>query len=140
MSGNVGTVVWFELYTRDLVRARAFYENLLGWTFQPFDEYQPDKYLLIRTASGATGKGALVHRDATPELTDSGGSAGSADSGGSGGCVLYVEVADLDASLELVTSIGGRRVAGRRAIGDVDGSFALVEDPDRNVLGLWAPV
>ncbi len=35
--GEHGTLAWNELYTRDSAAARAFYGEVLGWGFEPFE-------------------------------------------------------------------------------------------------------
>ena len=36
-----GDMIWFEIWVDDLQRAREFYADLFGWTFEPFTEYDP---------------------------------------------------------------------------------------------------
>ena len=38
-----GTFVWNELATRDPDKAKAFYREIFGWTFQDMDQAQPDQ-------------------------------------------------------------------------------------------------
>ena len=33
--GSHGTFVWNELMTRDVERAKAFYQETIGWSFEP---------------------------------------------------------------------------------------------------------
>jgi len=118
-------VIWFEIRVRDLDAAEAFYGPLLGWTFRPFEEYEAASYHIISTPSGTLG-GALVRSEipddrATPNL----------------GATLYAEVDDLEVAVRQASELGGEVVSQRRAIGTVDGWFAVVRDPDGNPVGLW---
>jgi predicted enzyme related to lactoylglutathione lyase len=51
---RVGTVVWLDLSTTDVVRAIHFYEQLFGWHY---DEHETEKgtYIVARVPAGAVG-------------------------------------------------------------------------------------
>lgn len=125
---SIGRSIWFELYVSDVERAKGFYRELLGWQTEPFAEYDPENYFLLRTAEGASAGGALVRRGSVPGLEHT----------GTGNAVVYLQVAGIEAALASVERARGRIVAPRREIGPQDGVFALVADPDGNVIGLWA--
>lgn len=120
-------VIWFEIGVADLQQAEAFYAALLGWTFRPFEEYDPVNYHIVATPDGTLG-GALVRIQASPIE-------GTADGSGT---VVYAAVDDLDAAVHKARSLGGGVVHAPRVIGSADGWFAIVTDPDGNRVGLWS--
>ena len=122
----MSAVIWFEIWVADLERAEAFYSALLGWTFRPFDDYDPVNYHIVATPDGTLG-GALV-RTAAPVPRGEGGM----------GTVVYAAVDDLEAAVSQARSLGGSLIQAPRVIGSADGWFAIVGDPDGNRLGLWS--
>jgi len=50
--------------------------------------------------------------------------------------VLTIDVADVDAALKTVESLGGKQVGEKLTVGDM-GFAAYFEDPEGNILGLW---
>lgn len=113
-------VVWFEIAVEDLERAKRFYNGMFGWTFERLEGHEP-AYWTIRTEKGPAG--GLVLQDEWRQP--------------SGGVVLYVEVADLQRLAERALDLGGGLVQGSKRITPEAGSFALIHDPEGNLLGLW---
>jgi uncharacterized protein len=123
---NAAPIIWFEIVVADLTTAETFYGRLLGWTFRPFEEYDPDNYHIVSTPQGTLG-GALVRAEA------------AAQPGGQKlGVTLYAEVPDLTAALDRAGELGAETIQEPRVIGSADGWFAIVVDPDGNRLGLWS--
>lgn len=120
--------VWFELYVTDIDGARRFYGAVFGWQLEGFAGYDPENYFLLQEADGTSVGGAVVRRESVPELETAVGAQ----------TVVYLEVTDLEGTLERVRAAGGGVVTQRRPIGDDDGSFALVTDPEGTVVGIWS--
>lgn len=126
MASSQGTVIWFEIWVRDPERAMAFYGALFGWSFTPFEGYDPDNYWLIDAGEDAAVHGAVVrHPDSSTRPTRSG--------------VVYVHVPDLDAAIATVIAEGGQVTMPARRITETAGSFAMVADFEGNEVGLWMP-
>ena len=81
MSGKFN---WNELMTDDINRAKAFYGQTLGWTFEPFP--MPDGEYWIAKAPDGTPTAGIMPMD--PEDKES-----------QPGWLSYVQVEDLDARL-----------------------------------------
>jgi predicted enzyme related to lactoylglutathione lyase len=127
MPDSPAAVIWFEIWVADLERAEAFYAALLGWTFRPFEEYDPVNYHIVATPDGTLG-GALVRSQVSPKQ-------GAVDDGGT---VVYAAVDDVGAAVDEAQSLGGRVIQAPKVIGSADGWFAIVGDPDGNRVGLWS--
>jgi hypothetical protein len=110
-------VVHFEIPVDDPARARAFYEQVGGWSFQSWGD-QP--YWLATTGpDDAPGiHGALLPRSADYR-----------------GVVLTLQVEALDAALGRVEAAAGRILQPRHAVPGI-GWVALCVDTEGNVFGL----
>ena len=108
-------VVHFEIGCRDRSRTGEFYSQLFDWQIQ---EAGPASMI----GAGAGGIGghltALGHEPFHYTM-------------------FYVQVDNIQASLEKAASLGGKTLVG--PIDIPDGSFAWFADPDGNTIGLWKP-
>jgi len=123
MSGN--PVTWFEIYVKDLKRAKAFYEKTLAITLQKLDTPASGvtemwSFPMGKDSYGATG--ALVKMDDGP-------------SGGGGGTIVYFECEDCGVESSRVRANGGRLMKDKFAIGP-HGFIALAADTEGNSIGL----
>ncbi len=117
-----GNVVWFEIAVSDFERAKSFYGQLLGWKFEPFDDYRPGYWAIVTGADGVGG--GFVKKG-------EGSQAGQASS------VLYFAVDSIPAALEKAQRLGGSVVHGKKIITKTAGYFAQLKDPDGNLFALW---
>ena len=123
----MGRLIHFEIPADDPQRAIDFYEAVLGWTAQRYDEAVP--YWLVSTGDEQEPgiDGAIMPRgEEAPE-----GQAPRA-------FVCTAEVKDLDASITAVESHGGRFDGQRLTIPGV-GEHAYVLDTEGNTFGLMQP-
>ena len=119
-----GRVVHFEIPYDDQDRARRFYGEAFGWTF---DRYEDMHYLMARTGPSPEGpptepgyvNGGLIERGLPFDAP-----------------IVVLQVDDLDAALEKVAALGGETVTGRHEVSQV-GFAAYVRDTEGNLLGLW---
>jgi predicted enzyme related to lactoylglutathione lyase len=117
-----GTIGWRDLtvapHLTDAVR--DFYRDVVGWTVH---EVQMDDYVdyAMLDATGAPVAGVCHARGVNAGMPPQ--------------WILYVHVADLDASLARVEAAGGRVVVPERPLGDA--RFAVVADPSDAVVGLY---
>jgi hypothetical protein len=121
---NPGTVVWFDLYAGDPDAGMSFYGKLFGWTFMPLPGM--DGASVIHAADG-TALGSLLKRDADAPQNHAQSTA------------IYVQVESLDDSFALATRLGATMFVPPSPIPGTDNGFALVRDPQQNMLGLAAP-
>lgn len=114
---NVGQFVWYDLATKDLEAAKAFYAHVVGWKAEPFKN---TPYTMFVSSQGGIG-GVSQHEDpkTPPSWTGS------------------VEVADLDAAVAKVTAKGGKVLMPPMDIPG-DGRFSVVADPQGAVISLYA--
>lgn len=120
-----GRVVHFEIPYDDGDRARAFYAAAFGWNVNVIPEMS---YTLVST--GPTSEqgppseagfinGGMLQREAPFRSP-----------------VITIDVEDIDAALEQVTTLGGTTVSTKQAVADM-GFAAYFKDPEGNLMGLW---
>lgn len=115
---NPGQVIWHDLATRDLEIAKAFYGQLLGWSFSESTS-GPRKYTLIRHRGQVIGGMFLFE-------------SGEKDSP-HGEWLLNFSTDDTDAAAAAFAAAGGRIIEPPRAFPD-RGRGAFVEDPQGALL------
>lgn len=117
-------VGWFEIYVEDMVRARRFYESVLGVELSALD--MPDESgLEMKTfpmdpeQPGASG--ALVRMDGFAS--------------GQNSVLVYFSCADCSVEAGRVAAAGGRVEKEKMSIGEY-GFIALAYDTEGNMFGL----
>lgn len=121
---RTNAIEWFELPVRDLDRAQAFYEKLLGNSLRR--EAMGDKQLAV-FAYGDTGVGGCLMAGANV-------AAPSAD-----GALVYLNAGpSLDATLARVAAAGGRITTPKVQLPDGMGCFAHIADSEGGRVGLHA--
>ena len=117
-------ISWFEIPTRNLDTAQAFYESVLGCAMRR-EAMGPSEGAVFPYEGEGAG-GALL----------CGPSAGAPSSGGT---LIYLDCSpSLDAALARATSAGAKLVLPRQALPPGMGFFAHVQDLDGNTVGLHA--
>lgn len=109
-------VVHFEIGVADPSRSKAFYSELFEWKIEADD----NGYGLVDTETDVGINGGIMGmpQGVPPYVT------------------VYVGVDDLETYLERAEALGGRTVRPRMPVGEM-GAFALLADPDGNVIGLF---
>ncbi len=104
------TLAWNELQTRDLAAARAFYEQVFGWTTSAM----PDGYTTF-AVDGRMQCGSMAI-------------GGERWAGVPSNWAVYIMVEDVDAAAARVAELGGAVLVGPHAAGEM-GRFIVVRDP-----------
>ena len=134
-----GIASWFDLGTPDPEAAKAFYADLLGWTYQdnPMEvDGQPNTYSMAmvdgETAAAIFGQ-TQVMVDAAP-----------GESHASVHWSVYFTVNDVEASTAKVSELGGTVIVEPFDVepmpGMVVGRMSVLQDPGGAFASLWQPV
>jgi uncharacterized protein len=110
-------VTWFEVHTADPVRAKRFYAEVFGWSY---DESMPE-YTMV-DLGGAPIAGGIV---------DTGGAYPSH-------ALFMVQVPDVAASLQAAADHGGSIVVEAQST-PVGLTYGYAANPDGSVFGIWCP-
>lgn len=122
MQGN--PVVWFEIYVKDMQRAKVFYEAVLQVQLQKLESPAADMLEMWSFPSqmhgfGATG--ALAKMDGGPSNGN--------------GTIVYFTCNDCATEASRAAASGGTVMKDKFSIGQY-GFIALVTDTEGNVIGL----
>ncbi len=104
-----GAMLWNELSTRDLEKAKDFFNKILGW------EYTVDEnnYTMILN-NGRMNGGMMQMDESWGDMPPN--------------WMIYFNIDDLDAAIAKVDGLGGKVIMGKTSAGAV-GEFAIVSDP-----------
>jgi predicted enzyme related to lactoylglutathione lyase len=111
-------VVHWEFWSKDPDRLSQFYAHVFGWEVQHLPALN---YRFVRTG----GKGGI-----------DGGIMQPKEGPWPGNMALYVDVDDLEGFSRKLTEAGARMIVDRAEVPGM-GAYALFEDPDGRVLGIW---
>jgi uncharacterized protein len=115
-------VVHFEIIGKDGERLRSYYSELFGWDI---DADNPMQYGIVQREGNVSAEGIGI----------GGGVGGPGPEGYEGHVTVYVEVPDVEASLQQAESLGGTRVMGPDKV--MEGlEIGLFNDPEGHVIGL----
>jgi len=112
-------IVHMEIPVTDLKKAQEFYSKLFGWKV----EIMPPEmgYALFDTG------------------TPPGGGFAKVENVKEGGCLLYIQVDDIETKLKEIEKAGGKTVRNKEEIPQT-GWDATFKDVFGNVLGLFTPM
>ena len=120
----------FEIHVSDMDRAKAFYANILGWTYEPMSNGGGDEiqYHLVLASDIGPGNpltgGLMLRQDASP-----------AAGGPVRGCSLTFEVADVDERYATALASGGAEALPPTDFPGI-GRAAYCEDGEGNIFGM----
>jgi uncharacterized protein len=120
----VSNLASFAIHVDDVDRARAFYEAVFGWAFEPWG---PPGFYLVHTGDEASpGIQGLMHRRAEPRTGT-----------GLNGIEPTFAVDDVDAIAAKVEASGGKIIFAKSVIPGV-GALVRFLDPEGNDIGAMA--
>ena len=108
-------VVHFEIHGHDQERLAAFYSDIFGWRINADN---PQHYGMVDTQAGGVGiAGGMTESEMAPKV------------------MVYVQVADPQATLDAVSAHGGQVVM---EVTEIPGAvtMAVFTDPEGNTIGL----
>ena len=117
-----GQFCWVELLTSDVEGAKAFYDDVVGWTCASSGLADRGYHFFSYNGHGAGGLMQL------PEEAKTQGARPS--------WFGYVSSDDVDADVEKILAAGGRLYRPAETLPDI-GRFAVVADPQGAVFALW---
>jgi len=116
-------VIWFEIYVKEMKRAKAFYQAVLQVPLEQLQtpaEDVSEMWSFPSQMGGAGASGALVKMDEGPT---------------GNGTIVYFRCDDCAIEASRVESSGGKVMKNKFSIGQY-GFIALVTDTEGNAIGL----
>jgi predicted enzyme related to lactoylglutathione lyase len=120
-SAPLGAPVWIDLSSSDPERAKTFYTQLFGWTFEETGE-EFGNYVNF------SKNGALI-----AGMMKNDGQSGAPD-----GWTTYLSSSDAKATVDAAIAAGGTAILEPMQVADL-GTMAIVADPSGAVIGVWQP-
>ena len=121
---KAGTIGWVDLTVPNAVQVRDFYSRVVGWRAEPVDMNGYSDFNMCDPASGTPRAGVCHARGGNADLPPV--------------WLIYVNVADLDASLAGCLELGGAVVGGTKEMAGY-GRYAVIRDPAGAHLALFEP-
>jgi len=119
-----GTIGWFDLTVEHGEQLRDFYAQVIGWKTEGQSVGDYDDYVMKTPRTDTPVAGICHARGQNADLPPH--------------WLMYVTVADLDASLKSCVDLGGTIVCGPRSMGGY-GTLAVIQDPAGAVVALMQP-
>jgi predicted enzyme related to lactoylglutathione lyase len=122
MSDDIGKIGWIDMTVDDASGLRDFYKAVVGWEVEDTSMGDYNDYTM--KASDGTAVSGVCHAR--------GGNASQP-----GGWMIYITVADVDASAAACTANGGKLLIEPRGL--AGGRFCVIEDPNGATSALYQP-
>lgn len=119
----VGRIDWHDLTVPNADEVRDFYQGVVGWTTTNVDMGGYSDYCMNTPGEGTTVTGVCHARGTNEGLPAQ--------------WLMYVNVADIEASLKKCDELGGERITEVKS--SPQGSFCVIKDPAGAVLALYQP-
>lgn len=118
----LGRHVWSELMTTDPKAAEAFYDNVVGWTSEPFGN-SPTPYTQFKRSGGA-GVGGLMQTPAGMNMPPV--------------WSMYIAVPKLEDAVAQITRLGGSELSALTDVPTV-GRMQMLKDPQGAAFYIMQP-
>ena len=122
MSPEIGTIAWFDLTVPNAEEVRDFYAAVAGWTAAPVSMGEYADFNMMRDGSEAPVAGICHARGTNASQPPF--------------WMMYIIVADLDASIAAATERGGQIVVGPKKA-EPQARYCVIRDPAGAVAALF---
>ena len=119
---TIGAVTWADLTIPDGEGIRDFYKHVIGWKSMDVSMGDYNDYCMISPDDNVVRTGVCHEK--------------GVNTGFPAAWIMYVNVADLDASMEAVRQGGGEIINGPRKMGETS-RYCVIKDPAGAYLGLF---
>lgn len=122
MEKKIGSIGWLDLTVPDASGIQDFYKQVIGWQVESFAMDGYDDYMMKSPESGKVTSGICHARGDNAGLPAQ--------------WLVYIYVANLDASLKKCEQLGGRPLTPVKHYGN-DGKYCIIQDPAGAVMALF---
>lgn len=120
-NSKIGLVTWMDMAVENADQVRDFYQAVVGWQSVPLSMGDYNDYCMNQPDSDKTVAGICHARGQNAKLPPV--------------WMIYITVADLDASIAKCLELGGQLVTEPRAYGAA--RFCVIRDPAGAVAALY---
>lgn len=121
-NAGLGAIEWHDLTVDDATGLQQFYADVVGWESSPVSMGDYDDFNMLLPGTETPAAGVCHARGYNADMPAQ--------------WMMYVRVADVDASVAACESGGGRVLVGPKSMGD--SNFCVIQDPAGAVLGLMS--
>ena len=118
----VGTIGWIDLTVENAQQVRDFYAGVVGWNPEAVDMGGYSDFNMKSPDTGEPNAGVCHKRGSNEKIPSS--------------WMIYIHVADLDASAARCAELGGEVLLGPKGSAD-SGRYCIVRDPAGAVAALF---
>jgi predicted enzyme related to lactoylglutathione lyase len=119
-----GEIVWTDLTVPNADQVRDFYTSVVGWKYELVDMGEYSDYTMIPSSTGNATAGVCHARGVNAALPAQ--------------WLVYIAVADLEASVARCVELGGKVIAGPKGMGSQT-RYCVIQDPAGAVCALYQP-
>lgn len=123
MSADIGKIGWIDMTVDNAQGTRDFYEKVVGWNVEETSMGDYSDYTMMSPDDGAAIAGICHARGGNADLP--------------GGWLIYIVVADIEASAAACVESGGTLLFEPRSLSG--GRFCVVKDPNGAIAALYQP-
>lgn len=120
---QVGKIGWIDMTVGDADGLRDFYKSVVGWETEAVSMGDYSDYSMTLPASGEAVSGICHARGGNADVP--------------GGWLIYITVADVEASAAACTANGGEVLVGPKGL--AGGRFCVIRDPSGATAALYQP-
>jgi hypothetical protein len=120
----VGSIGWTDLTVPNAEEVRDFYQEVVGWKPEPVEMGGYADFNMTDAASGQPRAGVCHARGVNADLPPA--------------WMIYIIVADIDASTESCRKLGGELLTEIKDMGG-QGRYCVIRDPGGAVAALYQP-
>lgn len=122
-ASEVGKIGWIDISVDDASGLRDFYKKVVGWKSEDVSMGDYSDYSMAMPGSGDVVTGICHARGSNADMK--------------GGWLVYITVADVQASAAACAANGGKLVVEPRGL--AGGQFCVIEDPSGATAALYQP-
>ena len=119
---TIGAITWVDLTVPDGEGVRDFYKNVIGWKTMDVSMGNYNDYCMISPDDNVVRTGVCHQKGINKDVPSA--------------WLMYVNVANLDSSLDAVTTNGGEIIGEVRKMGE-KARYCIVKDPAGAYIGLF---
>ncbi len=120
---EIGSIAWTDLTVENAEEVRDFYAAVAGWKPSPVEMGGYADFNMTAPESGEPKAGVCHARGANADLPPQ--------------WLIYIVVADVEASAERCRELGGKVLAAPKDMGG-QGRYCVIQDPAGAVCALWS--
>jgi len=118
---TIGAVSWMDLTIDNAESIRDFYKNVVGWKSMDVGMGEYNDFCMLSPEDNEVRTGICHARGVNAGIPPQ--------------WIIYINVADLDESLDAAIKNGGQLVNGPRKMGE--SRYCIIQDPAGAVVGLF---